>query len=260
MLRPAIQCLPPLLLLLGIYWLPESPRWLLLQDRHDQARHVLNKLHPPTEAAAEYFQIEAQMRIDRALPNSYRDMIMKPSYRKRLWLSIGCMGFTQFSVSTLSHVDRTSSFLTLQGILVITNYGPTIYKTLGYGTSQQLIYNCGWQTLSLGAGILGSFVVDLTSRPTMLIIGLAWCLICLAIEAALVARFANSDNGAALKAAVAAMFIYVGGFQGALNGTQWAYVSEIWPSHMRPKGIAMGMCSIMLINICFVQAAPTAFA
>lgn len=93
----------------------------------------------------------------------------------------------------------------------------------------------------------------------MLMLGLGWGMITLAIEAALVAEYADSTNEAALRAAVAIMFLYVFGFQGCLNGTQWAFVSEIWPSHMRPKGLAMGLVSIMVTNICFVQAAPTAF-
>lgn len=213
-----------------------------MKDRHEEARRVLDRLHPPSEAAVEFVQIDAQMRIDKTLPTSYKDMIMRPSYRKRLYLGCGCMAITQFS-----------------GILVITNYSPRIYATLGYGVDQQLLFNCGWQTLSLGFGIGASFVVDLIKRPYMLMLGLAWCLIALTIEAALVAEFANSTNTAALKAAVAVMFLYVGGFQGCLNGTQWAFVSEIWPSHMRPKGLAMGLVAIMVMNICFVQAAPTAF-
>lgn len=94
----------------------------------------------------------------------------------------------------------------------------------------------------------------------MLQFGIAGCMICLTIEAALVAEFVDSSNGPALKAAVAMIFVYNFFFQGLLNGTQWAYVSELWPSHMRPKGLAMGLVSILALNICFVQAAPTAFA
>lgn len=214
-----------------------------MKDRHEDARRVLGQLHPPAEAAVEYVQIDAQMRIDKTLSTSYKEMVMKPSNRKRLLLGCGCMAITQFS-----------------GILVITNYSPTIYKNLGFNSEQQQLYNCGWQTLSVGAAFAGTFCVDLLKRPYLLMLGLAWCLICLTIEAALDAVYSDSSNHAALNAAVAMMFIYLGGFQGCLNGTQWAFVSEIWPSHLRPKGLAMGLVAIMVMNICFVQAAPTAFA
>ena len=145
-----------------------------MQDRHEEARKVLDRLHPPREAAIEFVQIDAQMRIDKTLPTSYKDMVTRPSYRKRLYLGCGCMAITQFS-----------------GILVITNYSPRIYATLGYDVPQQLLFNSGWQTLSLGFGIGASFVVDLIKRPYMLMLGLAWCLIALTLEAALVAKFAE---------------------------------------------------------------------
>lgn len=79
-----------------------------MQDRHEQARKVLSRLHPPAEAAIEFVQIDAQMRIDKTLPSSYRDMVMRPSYRKRLLLGCGCMAMTQFSgilVITVSPLD-----------------------------------------------------------------------------------------------------------------------------------------------------------
>jgi MFS family permease len=93
----AIQCLPPLILLAGIYYLPESPRWLLMQDRHEEARKILQRFHSKEEAEVEYIQIDAQMRIDKTMDTSYLNMIRKPSYRKRLFLTVACTGFNQFS-------------------------------------------------------------------------------------------------------------------------------------------------------------------
>lgn len=68
-----------------------------MKDRHDEARKILHRLHSPEEADVEYVQIDAQMRIDKTLDTSYLNMIMKPSYRKRLWLTLACTGFNQFS-------------------------------------------------------------------------------------------------------------------------------------------------------------------
>ena len=103
----ALQCLPPIVLLSMIYWLPESPRWLLMNDRYEDARKILLKLHNPEEAAQELLEIDAQMRIDKTLDTSYWNMLRKPSYRKRLLLTMCTTGFNQFS-----------------GILVITSMAP----------------------------------------------------------------------------------------------------------------------------------------
>lgn len=95
--KSAIQCLPALLTTILAYVLPESPRWLLMNDRYDQARNNLLKMHSPEEAAVELAQINAQMQIDRHLPNSYWAMFKRPSYRKRSLLAIATTGGIQFS-------------------------------------------------------------------------------------------------------------------------------------------------------------------
>lgn len=68
-----------------------------MKDRHEEARAILHRLHEPHEADKEFVQIEAQMRIDKTLDTSYWVMIKRPSYRKRLLLSLACTGFNQFS-------------------------------------------------------------------------------------------------------------------------------------------------------------------
>jgi hypothetical protein len=79
----AIQCFPPLILLCCLYWMPESPRWLMMNHRHNDARKTLLKLHEEEEAHIEIAQIAAQSALDVTLPSSYWAMFAKPSYRKR---------------------------------------------------------------------------------------------------------------------------------------------------------------------------------
>jgi hypothetical protein len=93
----ALQCVPVLLVLIMLYFLPESPRYLLMNDRFEEAQRNLLKLHSPEEAQVELAQINAQMQIDRTLPNSYWIMFKKPSYRKRSLLAIGTTCAIQFS-------------------------------------------------------------------------------------------------------------------------------------------------------------------
>ena len=69
----------------------------MLNDRKEEARRVLLKLHAPEEAAIEILQIEAQTVLDRTLPSSYWAMFAKPSYRKRCGIAIFIMAAIQCS-------------------------------------------------------------------------------------------------------------------------------------------------------------------
>ena len=87
-------------ILLTFSRLPESPRWLIDHDRHEDGFKVLRKLHTrpddPEEIVAreEYLQIRRQIELERAdqLNKSWATLFKKPSLRKRLILGFG----TQF--------------------------------------------------------------------------------------------------------------------------------------------------------------------
>ncbi|RBQ79665.1 hypothetical protein FVER14953_12696 [Fusarium verticillioides] len=237
------QGFPALLLLVLLYWLPESPRWLMIQGRHDQARENLLKLHTPEEVDVEFLQIRTQVEIDKTLPSSYWAMFTNRNYRKRTLIGMGTFASIQTS-----------------GILVINNYGPMIYGALGFGVETQLIYAAAWLTLGWGGGCLALFVVDKIPRPKFIGYGLLACQACLIIEAALVANFAGSDNKTALRACVAMLFLFVFIYEFSLDSAQFVYLGELFPTHIRAKGVSLGCGTLALMNVIWLSAAPTAFA
>lgn len=219
-----------------------------MQDRIDEARVILDRLHSdPTDpdneyARSEFYQIQKQIFIDRTLESSWIAMFRRPSYRKRAMYAIG-----------------TTFFIQCSGVLVINNYGPTLYKNLGFSTIEQLLHPAAWLTLALGMNAVAIPLVDLFPRNKYIATGILGCMATLIVEAALIAEFVPSNNGAALRAAVAMLYIFIVVYSICLDGTQFAYLGELFPTHLRAKGVSLGVATISFTNIIWLQAAPTAF-
>jgi MFS family permease len=267
----ALQCAWPLFLLMGLYWVPESPRWLVMNDRIEEAHVILQKLHSDpsdpadTYARKEFYQIQKQLMIDRTLGSSWVHLFKKPSYRKRAFFALG-----------------TTAIIQCSGVLVINNYGPTLYKNLGFSPVKQLLYPAAWLTTALGFNIMAIFVVDMFPRQKYMGFGVLGCMATLIVEAALVANYVPSNNGPALQAAVAMFFVFQLFYSFCLDGkstalplstiadrearltrrlpgTQFSYLGELFPTHLRAKGVCLGVAMISLMNIVWLQSAPTAF-
>lgn len=99
----AFQCVPPLIVLAGSRFIPQSPRWLLSRDRREEAFTILKRLHGSKDdpehiqARQEYYLIEKQFEADkkRALNRSF-EIFRTKANRRRALISAALMSFDQF--------------------------------------------------------------------------------------------------------------------------------------------------------------------
>lgn len=103
-------------------------------------------------------------------------------------------------------------------------------------------------------------MVDKFTRPSFAITGLLGTIICLAVEAAMVAISQHSANKAVLQAGVAMIFLFGVAYGCFLDGMLLLWVGEIYPTPYRAKGFNIGMGTQALCQIAWTGAAPTAFA
>ena len=90
------------------------------------------------------------------------------------------------------------------------NSGPSIYASLGYDTSVQLIFQSGWVTVGIVGNLVGAACMDWVGRKPLLVLGLGGCCVCLIVEAAMVATFADEGtNSAGLQTGVALLYLFL---------------------------------------------------
>ena len=110
------------------------------------------------------------------------------------------------------------------------------------------------------APFLCMLFVDRVNRGYVFATGFFLCMSTLIVLAAVQKNFLGTDNTSALASCVAMTYLYVLFYVVFLDGPMFFYIGEIWPSHARVQGFAIGISTTCLSNIVWTSAAPAAFA
>jgi MFS family permease len=236
---------PSLILLVGIFFLNESPRWLMEKDKHEEARAVLHRLRSGQDQ--ELIELEVQeirdvIAADRALGEvSWKSILTRPTWRKRLLLGCGIQAFGQLS-----------------GINVINYYGPRIYGILGISAQEALMIIGISGALSIVYCTIGLWLLERAGRVKPLIFsaaGLAAALLVNAVQG----QYFNPENGNQLRSMVAMNFAF-SFFYTPLGIISWVYPAEIFPVEVRALGNAITTFTNWAVNLIFAQFTPSALA
>lgn len=240
------------MLLVGSPWLPESPRWLVDQDRHNDALKVLRQLHSNYDqsneedpAQLELDMICAQLTLDRQFLESVSKwaLFTKPSYRKRLFC--GC--FTQF-------IGQST------GVLVINNYQVMLYNSLGLYDSMPLLLYAVYLTWASLMNYMSTFIIDRVGRVRLMVFGLIGGTVAVICEAAMVAEFSGTHNKIGNGFGVFFLFLFVTFYGGCLDATTYVYSAEIFPTHARGLGMGLSIFTQFCTTLVYTQVAPIAFS
>ncbi|RYC65429.1 hypothetical protein CHU98_g781 [Xylaria longipes] len=210
-------------------FIPESPRFLISKDRHEEAFKIIVKYHAEGDENSEFAKAEmAEIKTTIAIElehskQSWMDMFSTPGNRRRLLIGslVGIM--TQLS-----------------GNVVISYYLGDILKLVGFTDPQFAAkYNIGNQVWGLVCAVATALIVMRFRRRTMYLFAISWILTAYVGWTASAAVAIEKHNNAAAKLTLFWIYFYQPGYNIGFNALTYTYLVELFPYAMRARGITV---------------------
>jgi MFS transporter, SP family, sugar:H+ symporter len=224
-----MQALPAAIFLIALFFIPESPRYLVSKGREEHAMNVLTSLFGSNVASAKLDEIRATFSVDHR-PRLSDIKVPGGGIRKVVWAGIMLAVFQQ-----------------LVGINVIFYYGATLWQLAGFTEDQSLLINIVSGAVSIAACVVTILVIDKIGRKPLLLIGSAGMAVTLFV---MVYAFSNAtiDPADASKivlsknlgvVAVIAANLYVIFFNVSWGPVMWVMLGEMFPNQIRGSALAV---------------------
>lgn len=222
-----VENVPAGLFFIFAFFIPESPRWLAVKGRKQEAIAVMSKITGEAQAVAGYAELRKSIEGDHPNNTGGLMQLLHPSMKRVLIIGIVLAVFQQWC-----------------GINVIFNYAQEIFAAAGYGVSDTLMNIVVTGVTNVVFTVLAIFLVDKLGRRPLLMIGAAGLTIIYLLMGA--AYYFQITGVALLVIVVLAIACYAM----SLAPVMWVVISEIFPNAVR--GVAMSVATFALWSACFV--------
>ena len=224
------EILPAITFLVGLFFIPESPRWLTKEGLEKEALDVLNVVAGAANADHELQEVKKSL----AEKKTSLKELLHPSLRRVLIVGI-----------------LFSLFAHITGIDTIIYYGPIIFLESGFKTDSALLASVMIGITNLIFTFVGMAMVDKAGRKFLLLVGLAG----MGISMMLVGFCMQSDMISA-KWTLLWIMTYIASFAMSIGVVIWVYLSEIYPTRVRGQALSVATMVLWLGNVILTQLFP----
>ena len=244
------EILPAALFLVALFFIPESPRYLVARGLRERASSVLARLYGAVQGERTLVEIDASLAKDHHRPR-LSDLVNKATGKIRpiVWVGIGLATFQQFV-----------------GINVVFYYGAVLWQAVGFSENDALLINVLSGALSIGACLVTIALIDKVGRKPLLWVGsvgmavslalVTWAFFSGGLDAAGKLQLSPSMGVLALVAAN----VYVIFFNLSWGPVMWVMLGEMFPNQIRGSGLAVAGLAQWTANFLITWTFPMLLA
>lgn len=221
-----VGIVPSALLFIGMLQMPNSPRWLILKKRDDEAEVTLKNLLGKEDIQLELNEIHESVARE---GGSFFEL-----FSGRLFPLL-LMAFALFMFQQLS------------GINAIMYYGPLIFEQAGLGSTGKLVTQMAMGIVNVGMTVVGVWIIDRFGRRPLLFVGFIGMIACLTLLGLLLDD--HSSNPQSTVFAITSVLCFIGFFAVSLGGVPYIIMSEVFPLKVRAHGMAIASCANWAFNM-----------
>ena len=215
-----LALIPGTALVVGMWRMPFSPRWLMMRGHPDAAKADLQKIRGTENVQAELAEMQSSLQSGKG--GGLHDLLA-PDVRRALVVGIGLALLQQIT-----------------GVNTVIYYAPMIFKMAGVaGTSASILATVGLGCVNVLFTLFSIFLVDRLGRRPLLLISLAGMVLGLAV---LALSLRHAKGGVAGAGPIVGLLVYIAAFAIGLGPVFWLLISEIYP--LRVRGTAMSLASV----------------
>ncbi|WP_448099853.1 sugar porter family MFS transporter [Luteibacter jiangsuensis] len=219
---------PGVLFLIGLFFLPDSPRWLLLVGRRHDAETVLSKLRGDQDTVQrEIADIDEQLKTRQHGWSMFRE---NPNFRRSVGLGVLLQVVQQFT-----------------GINVVMYYAPRIFKEMGYDTHAQMVFTAVVGLTNMLATLIALAFVDRLGRKPILYAGFVMMAVGLGAVGTMMS-LGIATRGEQLLT-VGMLLFFIVGFAMSAGPLIWTLCAEVQPLKGRDFGIACSTFTNWITNM-----------
>jgi sugar porter (SP) family MFS transporter len=220
-----VESLPAIFYFGALFAVPESPRWLVMNGKDEDARRVLEKVTDSVQAEADIRAVKASLQAERSTESTAFRELFRPAMRPVLVIGV--------LVAILQQIT---------GINAVFFYAPMIFEQSGIGTDASFMQAVLVGLVNLVFTVLAILFVDRLGRRPLLgagLTGIAVCMLLLSWE------FGSAEMNP--KIILVGILGFVASFAISLGPVMWVLFSELFPNRVR--GLAISF--VGLINSAF---------